>query len=90
MSDIDLYFDLCKREKALQKKRDYAREYAKTYEYADPEARKVAYREWYYAKKKRENPMYKVRNYKKKLDFFKGEKTIKTTFTEGNYVVSFD
>ena len=56
MSSIDLYFDLCKREKALEKKRHYAREYAKTYEYVDPEARKVAYREWYYAKKKKKIP----------------------------------
>ena len=79
MSSIDLYYDLCKREKALEKKRHYAREYAKTYEYVDPEA-----------KKKKENPMYKPRSYKKKIDFFKGEKTTKATFTEGNYVVSFD
>ena len=41
-------------------------------------------------KKKKENPMYKPRSYKKKIDFFKGEKTTKATFTEGNYVVSFD
>ena len=42
------------------------------------------------AKKKKENPMYKVRDYKKKNDFDKGEKVEKTTFTEGIYVVSFD
>ncbi len=34
--------------------------------------------------------MYKKRDYKKKNDFDKGEKVEKTTFTEGNYVVSFD
>lgn len=90
MSSIDLYYDLCKREKALERKRHYAREYAKTYTYKDPEARKIAYKEWYYAKKKKENPMYKVRDYKKKNDFDKGEKVEKTTFTEGIYVVSFD
>tara|TARA_R110000803_G_C11841893_1_gene304700 strand:- start:30 stop:314 length:285 start_codon:yes stop_codon:yes gene_type:complete len=87
--DIALYFELKKREEKLKKRREYNKEYYKTYQYPDLEARRKYEKNYYQEKCLKKNPNYIKRPYNY-VGMEKGDKIIKMKKEDKVIIVNFN